>query len=174
MSPPSSGPKNKPSMKPAWACLTHAFTLISCSAYSSTLKMEAICSSETSVEFQRITQRYIPEDSTLHHILCSVLMRVITSRSGFPLCGRACDFLVIFEPVCKYSLHIRETQKHIFWYSLSRLSGIRISTMRPAILTELSSLLPLSLSSRTKTTEFSLVSLGGKCSVNRRIPFTSF
>jgi hypothetical protein len=27
--------------------------------------MEAICSSETSVDFQRTTRRYIPEDSTL-------------------------------------------------------------------------------------------------------------
>jgi hypothetical protein len=41
------------------------FTLVSCSAYSSTLKMEAICSSETSVYFQRTTRRYIPDDSTL-------------------------------------------------------------------------------------------------------------
>jgi hypothetical protein len=32
------------------------------SAYSSTLKMEAICSSETSVDFQRTTWRYISED----------------------------------------------------------------------------------------------------------------
>jgi hypothetical protein len=42
-----------------------AFTLLSCSVYSSTLKMEAICSSETSVDFQRNTQRYIPEDNAL-------------------------------------------------------------------------------------------------------------
>jgi hypothetical protein len=32
---------------------------------SSTLKMEAICSSETSVDTQRTTQRYIPEVDTL-------------------------------------------------------------------------------------------------------------
>jgi hypothetical protein len=32
---------------------------------SSTLKMEAICSSETSVETRRTTRRYIPEDDTL-------------------------------------------------------------------------------------------------------------
>jgi hypothetical protein len=38
-----------------------AFTVVSCSAYSSTLKMEAICSSETSVDFQRTTWRYIAE-----------------------------------------------------------------------------------------------------------------
>jgi hypothetical protein len=42
-----------------------AFMLASCSAYSSTLKMQAICSSEMLVDFQRTTRRYIPEDSTL-------------------------------------------------------------------------------------------------------------
>jgi hypothetical protein len=42
-----------------------AFMLVSCSAYSSTLKIEAICSSEASVDIQRITWRYIPQDSTL-------------------------------------------------------------------------------------------------------------
>jgi hypothetical protein len=41
--------------------------LVSCSDYFSTLKMEAICSSETSVETQRTTRRYIPEDDTLHN-----------------------------------------------------------------------------------------------------------
>jgi hypothetical protein len=29
--------------------------------------MEATCLSETSVDFQRITRRYIPEDRTLHN-----------------------------------------------------------------------------------------------------------
>jgi hypothetical protein len=47
-------------------CLPHAFTLVSYSAYSSALKMEAMCSSETPVDFQRTTQLYIPEDSTFH------------------------------------------------------------------------------------------------------------
>jgi hypothetical protein len=35
--------------------------------YSSILKMEATCSSETSLEFQRTTQHYITEDRTLHN-----------------------------------------------------------------------------------------------------------
>jgi hypothetical protein len=39
----------------------------------STLKMEAICSSETSVDVQRTTRRYIPEDSTLHDHRCENL-----------------------------------------------------------------------------------------------------
>jgi hypothetical protein len=40
-------------------------TLVSYSAYS-TVKMEAMCSSETSVDFQRTTGRYIPEDTAFH------------------------------------------------------------------------------------------------------------
>jgi hypothetical protein len=35
--------------------------------------MEAICSFETSVEFQRTTRRYIPDDSTLHNHRCETL-----------------------------------------------------------------------------------------------------
>jgi hypothetical protein len=35
--------------------------------------MEAICSSETSVDFQRTTLRYVPEDSTLHNHRCENL-----------------------------------------------------------------------------------------------------
>jgi hypothetical protein len=35
--------------------------------------MEAICSSEMSVDFKRTTRRYIPEDSTLHNHRCENL-----------------------------------------------------------------------------------------------------
>jgi hypothetical protein len=35
-----------------------------------TLKMEAICSSETSVVTQQTTRRHIPEDNTLHNHRC--------------------------------------------------------------------------------------------------------
>jgi hypothetical protein len=43
--------------------------LVSCSAYFSTL----ICSSETSVDFQRTTWRYIPQDSSLRNDCCEKL-----------------------------------------------------------------------------------------------------
>jgi hypothetical protein len=46
-------------------CFPAVFTRVSCPAYFSNLKMGAICSSETSVDIQRTTRRYIPEDSTL-------------------------------------------------------------------------------------------------------------
>jgi hypothetical protein len=47
-------------------CLLPAFTPVSHSAYSLTLKMEAICSSKTSVDSQQTTWPYIPKDSTHH------------------------------------------------------------------------------------------------------------
>jgi hypothetical protein len=43
--------------------------LVSCSDYYSTLKMEAICSSEASVNVQW-PRLYIPEDRTLHNHRC--------------------------------------------------------------------------------------------------------
>jgi hypothetical protein len=67
ISPPSSGSKNKQ------LCLPIAFALISCWLIFSTVKMEAICSSETSVGFQRTTRRYIPDDITIRIYRCENL-----------------------------------------------------------------------------------------------------
>jgi hypothetical protein len=44
--------------------------LVSCLSYSLTLKMEQLCSSETSVDIQGTTWRYTPEDGTLHNRRC--------------------------------------------------------------------------------------------------------
>jgi hypothetical protein len=52
--------------------LPPAFMLVSCSASSSTLKMEAICFSEMSVGFQWTTRCYVPEDST--HLVKNLLL----------------------------------------------------------------------------------------------------
>jgi hypothetical protein len=50
-----------------------ASTLVSCSAYSSTLKMEVICYSETSVDFQRTTQRYIQKIGLFkYHVVLNI------------------------------------------------------------------------------------------------------
>jgi hypothetical protein len=62
-------------------CLPPAFRLVSCSTYSSTLKMEAICSSETSVETRRTTRRHIPEDDTLHNHRCENLKSYISTKT---------------------------------------------------------------------------------------------
>jgi hypothetical protein len=63
--------------------------------------MEAICSSETSVDFQRTTRRYIPEDCTLHNRLCEIFKSYDSSIV-------ACVFLtaVIFLP-SRWSATIR-------------------------------------------------------------------
>jgi hypothetical protein len=45
------------------------FTMDSCLLYSSTLKMKA-CSSETSIDIQRTTRHYIPEDRNLYILIC--------------------------------------------------------------------------------------------------------
>jgi hypothetical protein len=49
---------------------TPAYLLVLAEIISSTLKMEAICSSETSVATQQTTWRHIPEDDTLQNRKC--------------------------------------------------------------------------------------------------------
>jgi hypothetical protein len=43
------------------ALLAICFKLVSCLAYSSTLKMKAACSSERSVDFKLTTRRYVQD-----------------------------------------------------------------------------------------------------------------
>jgi hypothetical protein len=47
------------------ALLAACFLLVICFTYSSTLEMEAVRSSEASVNFYQITRRHVPEDSVL-------------------------------------------------------------------------------------------------------------
>jgi hypothetical protein len=58
-------------------------------AYSSSLKMEATCSSETSVDYQRTIQSYIPEDRTLFFLYYAPCISHISladySRSNVPI-----------------------------------------------------------------------------------------
>jgi hypothetical protein len=67
-----------------------SFILVSYLVYSSTLKMESACPSETSVEFQRTTRRYIPEDRTLHNHRCE------NHKSNTCLLLASCWFLAWF------------------------------------------------------------------------------
>jgi hypothetical protein len=62
-----------------WSLL--AFTMTSCSSYSSTLKVEATYPSETLVDFQQSTWRYTPEKRTFHPLPCENL------KSYMDLCG---------------------------------------------------------------------------------------
>jgi hypothetical protein len=54
--------------------LVICFMLVSFLVYPSTLKMKAMCSSETSVDFQRTIGRYIPNDWTRQDSKCVVLI----------------------------------------------------------------------------------------------------
>jgi hypothetical protein len=60
-------------MKNVGFCLPPAYLLVLAGKFSSTLKMEAIYSSETSVASQQTTRRHIPEDDTLHNHRCENL-----------------------------------------------------------------------------------------------------
>jgi hypothetical protein len=75
-------------------------------ACSSTLKMKATCSSETSVHFQRTTRRYIPEDRTLHNYRCENL--------------KSYNTVTVFEQ----SPHSRADHKpcHLYYYFKSFMS----------------------------------------------------
>jgi hypothetical protein len=87
-----------------------SFTLVSCWAYSSTLKMEATCSSETSVGFQRTTRHYFPEDSTLHscsatqemiHLL--LIRNLIAVLRKPPLLFISCSFKIHFNIILPFT-----------------------------------------------------------------------
>jgi hypothetical protein len=49
-------------------CWVASATCLLAEIVSSTLKLEAICSSETSVATQQTTRRHIPEEDTLHNL----------------------------------------------------------------------------------------------------------
>jgi hypothetical protein len=69
--------KKETSMKQVANRAATYFTLGSCLAYSLTLKMEATCSSGTSVDFQQTTPHYIPEDTIFHSHCCENLKSYI-------------------------------------------------------------------------------------------------
>jgi hypothetical protein len=66
------------------------YMLVSCLAYSSTLKMEATCSSEMSVHFERTKRRYIPGDITLYTpcIISGSSPNVKVKGKALPVTGR--------------------------------------------------------------------------------------
>jgi hypothetical protein len=77
--------------------LTSCFMLVSCLSFSSILKMEATCSSETSVDFQRNTRRCISENRTLHNYcrenlrfyvlsLCIIITFLVRFRVIYVVC----------------------------------------------------------------------------------------
>jgi hypothetical protein len=58
--------ENSTKQAPSRALFAAWFMLVSCFAYSSTLKVEVICSYEIPVDFHRATWRYISEKGNFH------------------------------------------------------------------------------------------------------------
>lgn len=90
--------------QPLYFRLPPSIMLVSCLAYFSTLNMDVICSSETSIDFQETTW-HIPEDRTLH---CN------TFTTGVKLHGDTCPRYVPYHPghaVLETTVH------HIVWTS---------------------------------------------------------
>jgi hypothetical protein len=74
MSSLSSVSENKPIKERAWRSTCYVLDVgFCCSSYFSTLNVEAKCSSETAVNFQRISLLCIPEDRTSYNYLCENL-----------------------------------------------------------------------------------------------------
>jgi hypothetical protein len=63
--------------------LPPAYLLFLAEIISSTLKMEAICSSETSVATQQTTRPHIPEDDTLYNHRCENLKSYTLEKIKF-------------------------------------------------------------------------------------------
>jgi hypothetical protein len=85
-------------------CLPTLFTLVSCVTYSSTLKAEAICSSETSINFQRSTRLYIPEDRTLQR---SSFKKYFSSKTSLMKASYIIAFRIIYIYIYIYIVAYR-------------------------------------------------------------------
>jgi hypothetical protein len=65
--------------------------------------MEAMCSSETSVNIQRTTRHYIPEDGTLHNHCCENLKSYMEYISSLSISYR--NRLYAFQILFQYQGH---------------------------------------------------------------------
>jgi hypothetical protein len=84
--------------------LATCFKFISCLAYYSTMKMEVVCPSETTVDFRRSTQRYIPEDRNLRAHRCEKLK---SYKGFFSVITGSSPSLLSF-PCSEYGVSFRE------------------------------------------------------------------
>jgi hypothetical protein len=119
----------------------HVFLLLTCSAYS-ILQMKAICSTETSVDFQRTTWRYMPESINLFF----VVLKVINCRSVSSHAITLRDSRLSRRWLWRVDLKFSETWRRIFDRCLP--------TFR-------SSILPISSESKSKSNKQTICCLLG-------------
>jgi hypothetical protein len=122
--------------------------LVSPVTYSSNLKIQATCSFETSVDFQRATRRYIPEDRTVQQYLylhrrASILHLVLLS---------SCFMRVLHET----HLH-KVTQFSIFYRHSKFQDGILDAAVVAALSVSFKLVkLPLTIKVKLKSVKLSL------------------
>jgi hypothetical protein len=93
--------------------IADCFTLVSCLAYSSTLKIKATYSYEMSVGFQRSTRHFVTEDKILPNHCCQnfkFYMSIILFSLG------EMDSL----PICPH-VTIRKKWKRVLWTLISEI-----------------------------------------------------
>jgi hypothetical protein len=95
-----------------------AFTLVSCLAYSSTLKMEVTCPTETLVDFQRTARSYIPEDITHHNHLCENLKSYNQLELPYTTNGNRTSFsgIEIYQYSSCFTKHVCQHCFRIYWF----------------------------------------------------------
>jgi hypothetical protein len=108
----------------AW--LATCFTLVSCFVYSSTLKLEATCSSEMSSEFQQTTWHYIPEDRIVHNCCCKNLKSYI----DWIMLKTVISFLKITNLYAKQQTIVSTGPRHFMTTAYSSILPSRGSTGR--------------------------------------------
>jgi hypothetical protein len=78
------------------------FTLVSSLDYSLNLQMAATCSSETSVDFQRTTRRYIPEDKQrFENDVKNIPILKGHVAMVYTVCGMEVKLQAFFVPILK-------------------------------------------------------------------------
>jgi hypothetical protein len=97
------------------ALLAKCFMLISCLAYSSTLKRKTPGFSEMSVPFQRATRRYIPENRSLHNkrrenLKSHVNLGWCRFQSGLKICRLVSSF----RKNKRWTVEARNGRQHCF------------------------------------------------------------
>jgi hypothetical protein len=80
--------------------------LVSYVSFSSTLKMEAKCSSETSADFQWTTWRYSPEDRTVRNDRCENLKSCVVSTQNAGLYDLVMSFVGVRVMKCRWDGHV--------------------------------------------------------------------
>jgi hypothetical protein len=124
-------------------CLAPDHTLVSYSPYSSTLKMEGTCSSETSIGIQRTSWHDIPEDRTLQNNLIGILTKLWSGRprnwDSIPGRGKECFLLHSIQTgywsqAASYPMVLEAISSWVKWPASEAPSNAKVKNARTGAL----------------------------------------